>query len=177
MKLNLGCGAKKLKGYVNVDSQSTAEPDVVLDIGKDVFPWPDNSIDGVTAMHIFEHLPPGPFFHCLKEIYRVCSPGALLGIIVPHPKHDVFVNDPTHVHAITPDGMLLFSKKHKANLEAAGIAGVTTYADYLGVDFDLIEPVRKVLDPRIDPESDWPLTERVENNVVVEYRFTMRVVK
>ena len=177
MRLNLGCGAKKLANYINVDAQAAANPDVVLDIGRERFPWEDSSIDGVTAMHIFEHLTPDAFFHCLKEIHRVCKPGALLGVIVPHPRHDVFLNDPTHVHAITPDGMLLFSRKHRERLRAEGVEGVTSYADYIGVDFDLREPVTKVLDPRIDPESDWPARERAENNVVVEYRFTMQVVK
>lgn len=177
MKLNLGCGGKKLPNYINVDAQAEAAPDVVLDIGREVFPWPDSSIDGVLAMHIFEHLPPKEFFHCLKEIYRVCKPDAHLGVIVPHPRHDVFLNDPTHVHAITPDGMLLFSRKHAEAMRARGIEGITTYAPYIRVDFDLIEPVRKVVDPRIKEGDNWVEMERTQNNVVVEYRFTMRVVK
>jgi hypothetical protein len=177
VKLNLGCGGKKLPGYINVDSQAAAHPDVVLNIGQDRFPWEDSSIDGVQAWHIFEHLPPAQLFHCLKEIYRVCKPGALLGVIVPHPRHDVFIGDVTHVNAITPTGMLLFSKKHYAKLVESGTLGVTTYTDYIGVDFDLQEPVGKMLDPRIDPESDWRTRELYENNIVVEYRFKMKVVK
>lgn len=177
MRLNLGCGGKKLEGYVNVDAQSAAKPDVVLDIGRDTFPWDDNSIEGVQAWHIFEHLPPAPFFHCLKEIWRVCKPDALLGIIVPHPRHDVFVNDPTHVHAITPDGMLLFSSRHAASMRERGIEGVTTYGPYLGVDFDMHGKITKVLDHRVDPKADIELIEHTQNNVIIEYRFTMRVVK
>ena len=163
---------------MNVDAAPEAKPDVVLDIGRETFPWDDNSVDGVIAAHIFEHLPPGPFFHCLKEIWRVCKPDALLGIIVPHPRHDVFLNDPTHVHAITPDGMLLFSNSHATRLRMNGVQGATSYAPYLGVDFELHGQVSKVLDPRIDPASpDIDMLECTQNNVIIEYRFTMRVVK
>ena len=158
-----------------MDSQQAASPDVVLDIGRDVFPWPDNSIGAVQAWHIFEHLSPAPFFHCLRQIYRVCVPGAKLGVIVPHPRHDVFLNDPTHVHAITPDGMLLFSKKHATKLRAEGVEGVTSYADYIGVDFDLQEPVNLVMDPRAGEVTDEML--RTQNNLVVEYRMVLKVVK
>jgi hypothetical protein len=176
--LNLGCGGKKLDGYVNVDAQASANPDVVLDIGRDVFPWADSSIDGVQAWHIFEHLYPVEFFHCLKEIWRVCKPGALLGVIVPHPRHDVFVNDPTHVHAITPSGMQLFSTKHRDS-HAPGVQ-VTSYVDYLGVDFELQPKVTKVLDPHVDPEMDRALLDEMErtmNNIIIEYRFKMKVMK
>ena len=175
LRINLGCGGKKLDGYINVDSQPAAKPDVVLDIGRDIFPWADDSVSVVQAWHIFEHLAPAQFFHCLQQIYRVCAPGAKFGVIVPHPRHDVFLNDPTHVHAITPDGMLLFSKKHAANLRAQGVEGVTSYADYIGVDFDLQEPVNLVMDPRAGDVTDEDL--RTRNNLVIEYRMLLKVVK
>ena len=175
LRLNLGCGGKKLAGYVNVDSQPAANPDVVLDIGREVFPWPDSSIASVQAWHIFEHLSPVPFFHCLQQIYRVCAPGAKLGVIVPHPRHNVLFNDPTHVHAITPDGMLLFSRKHAAKLKAQGVEGVTSYADYIGVDFDLQEPVQLMMDPRAGEVTEEAA--RTQNNLVLEYRMILKVVK
>ena len=177
MKLNLGCGGKKLDGYINVDAYAEAQPDVVLDIGCERFPWADNSVETVQAWHILEHLLPAQFAHCLKETYRVCKPGAMLGVIVPHPRHDVFISDPTHVHAITPEGMALYSKARAAHLVAQGVKDATTYAPYLGVDFEMQHPVHSILDPRITPDDDWAAMERSQNNVVVEYRFTMKVIK
>jgi predicted SAM-dependent methyltransferase len=177
--LNLGCGGKKLDGYVNVDRVPNANPDVVLDIGRDVFPWPDNSVEGIQIWHVLEHMHPEQFIHCLKEMYRVCVAGALVGIIVPHPRHDVFVNDPTHVHAVTPAGMAIFSKKHDNEIRAMG-AEVTSYSEWLGVDFELQEPVTKVLDPHVDPRIDKKTLDEMErtmNNIIVEYRFKMKVMK
>lgn len=179
MKLNLGCGGKKIAGCVNVDCYKEANPDVLLNIAAESWPWPDSSVDVVLAWHILEHIDRADeFFHVIKEAYRVLKPGGQLSIIVPHPRHDVFLNDPTHCRAITPDGMLTFSKKHAERLIAAGVKGVTTYAPYLSVDFDLQTPVQKVLDPRIDPaRTDIDEIERRDNNVVLEYRFAMTAVK
>lgn len=139
----------------------------MLDIAKEHWPWPDNSVDTVLAWHILEHIETSDgFFHVVSEAYRVLKPGGELNIIVPHPRHDVFLNDPTHVRAVTPDGMLTFSRRHAEMLAAEGVKGVTSYAPYLGVDFDLQMPVQCVLDPR-DPASER----------IIEYRFVMRAVK
>ena len=150
---------------------------MVLDIANEPWPWPDSSVDTVLAWHILEHLGPtaDQFFHVIKETYRVLKPEGILNVIVPHPRHDVFLNDPTHCRAITPDGMLLFSRKHAAKLIADGVQGVTTYAPYLGVDFDLQEPVRLLMDPRAGEVTEEMA--RTQNNLVLEYRFTMKAVK
>ena len=42
LKLNLGCGAKRLKGYVNVDK--FGDPDLRLDLETFPYPWNDNSV-------------------------------------------------------------------------------------------------------------------------------------
>ncbi len=44
-------------------------------------------------------------------MYRVCRDGAVISISVPHPRHDDFINDPTHVRVVTPELLNLFNKK------------------------------------------------------------------
>jgi len=151
---------------------------VLLDVSRDPWPWADDSVDGAQAWHVMEHLGPGPepFFHFLKELYRVCRNGAIIGVIVPHPRHDVFLNDPTHVRAVTPDGMAMFSRSHCAAMAAKG-AILTPLWEYLGVDFEIQSPIRMVLDPAVNPDSDWREREKRESNIVIEYRFTLKVVK
>jgi hypothetical protein len=51
----------------------------------------------------------------MREIYRVCRHDAVVHVVVPHPRHDDFINDPTHVRPITPEVLSLFDRS--TNLE------------------------------------------------------------
>jgi len=51
MKLNLGCGSKKLEGWINVDSVAGVEPDLLHDISLP-FQYADYSIDEILARNI-----------------------------------------------------------------------------------------------------------------------------
>ncbi|KKK54869.1 hypothetical protein LCGC14_3080370, partial [marine sediment metagenome] len=52
MKLNLGCGPKKMDGYTNVDKYAVFKPDIIQDLEK--FPWvfEDNSVDEIVMHHV-----------------------------------------------------------------------------------------------------------------------------
>ncbi len=136
LKLNLGCGQKLLSGYVNVDK--FGQPDLVWDLEVLPWPWEDNSVDEIILHHVLEHLgeTTKSFLEIMKELYRVCKPNAKVYITVPHPRHDDFLNDPTHVRAITPDMLALFSQKN--NREWAEVrASNSPLGLYLNVDFEV----------------------------------------
>ena len=177
MKLNLGCGQNRLEGYVNADREPVVEPDVVMDMEE--FPWPfeDDSVDEVRANHVLEHVGAAPqvFIGIMQELYRVCRGGARIHIAVPHPRHDNFLDDPTHVRAVTPMTLSLFSKRKCEEWRSEGAAN-SPLALYAGVDFELRE-VNVVVDPRYRDRPDiQDLVER-SNNVAVEYRFILEVIK
>lgn len=109
MKINIGSGAKRIPGFLNIDIDSGSNPDYCLDIEHDDLPFEDNSVDAVQAHHILEHLGDG-FFHCLQELYRVCKHGTIIDVRVPHPRHDTFLIDPTHKRPIYPFTLDMFSK-------------------------------------------------------------------
>src|SRR6516162_7107644 len=121
MKLNLGCGSQILEGWVNVDR--IGKPDQVLDLETFPWPWPDNSADEILLNHVLEHLgqQPDVFIAIMRELYRVCRDGATLQIRVPHPRHDNFLTDPTHVRPVTARTMEMFSRE--ANLESQRLGG------------------------------------------------------
>jgi len=80
MQLHLGCGPKKLDGYVNVDA--VGNPDLVCDLS--VFPWPfqDNSADEIFSEHFLEHVL--DYDKTILEMYRILKPNGILRFRVPH---------------------------------------------------------------------------------------------
>ena len=128
MKLNLGCGQNKLDGYINVDKYDSFSPETVWDLEKTPWPFDSSSADEITMRHSLEHMGADvdTFFAIIKELYRVGKNGCALTIAVPHPRSDNFTGDPTHVRAINPSVMSLFSKKRNQEWKEKGYAEFTS---------------------------------------------------
>lgn len=78
MKLHLGCGDKKLEGWLNVDLHDS---DHDCDIRK--LPFEDNSADEIMAIHVCEHFYITQILDILKEWYRVLKPGGTMALELP----------------------------------------------------------------------------------------------
>lgn len=104
MLLNLGCGADKKPDWLNVDIDGTA--DVTCDLEQ--YPWPfdDDSVDGILASHLIEHL--HDFKGFMHECHRILRSGGVLEIITPHPLCEWFWQDPTHVRGYTTNTFLIY---------------------------------------------------------------------
>ena len=91
MKINLGCGEKKIDGYINVDI--CGDPDLLYDLSK--FPWPfsDNSVDEVFSSHFLEHV--DDFEKTVFEIYRILKPNGIIHFKIPHFRSMFY---PWHLH-------------------------------------------------------------------------------
>jgi SAM-dependent methyltransferase len=81
-KLNLGSGEFLKDGYVNVDYYSISTPDISHDLNKFPYPFSDNYFERVEADHVLEHLVEP--FAVMRELHRICAPGATIHIRVPH---------------------------------------------------------------------------------------------
>jgi len=55
IRLHLGCGNKKLKGYINCDISKEVNPDMIFDLNK-TFPSASNTIDEILTEHTMEHV-------------------------------------------------------------------------------------------------------------------------
>ena len=51
VKINLGCGNEKWKGFINIDCDPNMKPDLVLDIRHEKFPYEKETIEEIWMCH------------------------------------------------------------------------------------------------------------------------------
>lgn len=102
MKVNLGCGKRRVPGWVNVDRSPAVGPDVLLDLGLPLaedltrfLPFEDASVDCLNMRAVLEHLPREHVLDFVDDCWRVLRPGGALFLQVPSAGQHVWV-DPTH---------------------------------------------------------------------------------
>lgn len=79
VRLHLGCGKKKYRGYINVDS--FGNPDQYHDIT--ALPYGENYADEILLVHVFEHIFPWKVLDVLKHWHRILKPGGRLIMEMP----------------------------------------------------------------------------------------------
>ena len=148
MKLNLGCGSARLDGWVNVDREASLRPEQVWDLERFPWPWPDSSVDEILLKHVLEHLGQRTdiFIGVIGELWRVCRNGTLITIEVPHPRHDGYLSDPTHVRPILPATLALFDQSLNRAWADRGIPN-TPLGLIHGVDFRIDDVVYNLAEP------------------------------
>lgn len=116
LKIDLGCGDNKQKGFVGVDIIKTKGVDVVHDLTK--YPWPfkDNSVDEIWASHYVEHLPHGVglqdgMVDFMNECWRIMKKGAIARFLTPYYANARAFQDPYHTRFITESSYLYFTKE------------------------------------------------------------------
>lgn len=80
-KVHLGCGAKYLDGWINVDALPTVRSDVVADLATVEFP--SGSLEQVYACHVLEHLKEDVSISLLNKIFNWLLPGGTVHLAVP----------------------------------------------------------------------------------------------
>lgn len=185
LRLNLGCGSRQMEGCVNVDRYAGCQPDALVDLEQFPWPWADNSVGEIHLIHSLEHLGEtvSNYLKIFQEMWRVCQPGALVHIVVPHPRHDAFINDPTHVRAVTPDGLLMFCQQTNRRWAEMG-APNTPLGEMLGIDFRLLQVSYEVdaywrdrLQAGEITEAELNHATRTANNVLSSIAMTLQAIK
>ena len=181
VKLNLGCGEDHKAEYINVDK--FGNPDIFHNLEDFPWPWDDNSVIEVVLKHVLEHLGESTkvYLNIIEELYRICKADAKIEIVVPHPRHDDFIDDPTHVRVVTPASLKLFSKAKNREWVKQGCSN-SPLGLYLDVDFEIVN-VDWILDPvwaEVLKGKDQELISQAKNrynNVVKEIQMTIEVKK
>lgn len=181
MKVNLGSGIKRFPGFVNLDVDPSCKPDYVCDMNKDALPFEDDTVEYMLAHHVFEHIGDG-FFNLLKQIYRVCKHEAIIDVHVPHPRHDYFLGDLSHVRPITIENMRPLSKKF-CDTQSYINSSWSGFANVLNVDFEifeheyLLDDTFKQVIANVEDAAQIDWMARAMNNTITEIHFKMMVIK
>jgi len=103
------------------------------DLQREKLPWPDQSIDVITCMHLVEHL--ADLTLLLQEIARLLKPGGWVYFEMPHPKTLTlpspsgkmagrfalnFHDDPTHIRLVTTDLLAAAAGRAGLQVESSG---------------------------------------------------------
>lgn len=89
MKLHLGCGTKKLEGWINIDSVEACKPDLLHDISQPL-PYDDLTADEILAEDLLEHFDKYLRFIVFYEWVRVLKVGGKVTLQVPNFKKILF---------------------------------------------------------------------------------------
>ena len=108
LKINLGCGDKRINGYVNVDKFKSDESVCLVNLEEAKLPFDDESCKEVFADNVMEHI--NNLLPLMNEIWRVLRHNGLFYAIVPvYPWEGVF-QDPTHVRVFTQSTWAYFTE-------------------------------------------------------------------
>ena len=99
VKIDLGCGSRKMQGAIGLDSAPVPGVDVLADM-RCGLPFKDSSADALYVYHVLEHF--DDFLGIMYEIWRVCRHGAKVFVKVPHAACPfVTWKDPTHKRGLS----------------------------------------------------------------------------
>ena len=80
--VNLGCGYRPMKGWINVDHARGPEVQVVWDLRRGL-PFQDGSCAAIFSEHLIEHVPREDAGRLLAECHRVLANGGVLRLSTP----------------------------------------------------------------------------------------------
>src|SRR4051812_22266165 len=95
LRLNLGCGLRRLPGFYNVDHVSLPGVDILADLEEPLAELPDDSVEQIYCRHTLEHVQ--RLLELLADLHRVTHADGRLELIVPHFSNPYGYSDPTHV--------------------------------------------------------------------------------
>jgi SAM-dependent methyltransferase len=95
--LDLGCGPhSKKEGSIGLDVRPAPHVDVVHDLNRYPYPFPDSEFDWIEMSHIIEHVERP--LHLMGEVHRIAKDGATVRIVTPHYSSQLSYGDLEHFH-------------------------------------------------------------------------------
>jgi SAM-dependent methyltransferase len=154
-ELLLGCGRARDKrlvcpnnmqqawrGLVTCDSNPDVDPDVLLNVESQPWPWNDDTFDEVHAYEVLEHLgrqgAVSSFFFTFADIYRVLKPGGYLAATVPSRFSPYLWGDPGHRRAILPVSLAFLDQTEYVQCDGKLPSPMSDYRSIWRGDFTIV---------------------------------------
>jgi predicted SAM-dependent methyltransferase len=167
IKLNLGCGSKKMHGFINVDARESVEPDVLCEITNISSKFSD--VDLIYASHVLEHFPfkKHSFYNItcyevLEDWYKSLKKGGTLRISTPDfdsiCKHYISNNNILQLQTLLCGGQKYDYDFHlscwdfeflKNVLESIGFSNVRKY-DWKSTEHNFVDDYSQAYLPHMD---------------------------
>lgn len=135
MKLDLGCGKNKKEGFIGCDQYAMEGVDKVFNIGQEVWPFENDSVDEIHASHFIEHLTQKERAHFMNEAYRVMKAGAKATVITPHWASNRAYGDITHQWPAVSEMFFYYLKQEWRDTQAPH-TDIKWNKDGFNCDFD-----------------------------------------
>lgn len=96
IRLDVGCGDQKQRGFVGLDKRRLRGVDIVHDLERTPWPLPATCCAVVILSHVWEHVTPARTLAVMAEIHRICRHDAVVMIAGPYGLGFRYQQDPTH---------------------------------------------------------------------------------
>lgn len=96
IRLDVGCGINKQKGFIGMDMFKHAKVDIVHDIQKFPWPVPKDVCFQILLSHVWEHIEPKYRFKLMDELWMICRYDGQLLISCPHAGSMLEAAHPAH---------------------------------------------------------------------------------
>ena len=134
-RINLGCGNKRLEGFIGADRFRCSGADLLCDITRSL-PFHDDSVDEYLLDNLIEHVLDIPAL--MAEIVRTARNGASVAIITPHFSSLSSWKDPTHIHHLSYFSFDHFEKLSTRHYVGGGVKVVQRHLSFGGSLLSLI---------------------------------------
>lgn len=105
--LDIGCGRHKTPGAVGLDSNPRSDADVIHDLDRVPYPFPDDEFDLIVGNQVIEHV--SDVLAVVAELHRIARPGAVIRLDTPHYSDIASYTDPTHKRHLTTESFAYFT--------------------------------------------------------------------
>lgn len=174
MKLHLGCGEKKLEGFVNIDTRPLEDVVDVIDDVRELTTIENETVSLIYCSHVLEHIGRREYIEVLKRWYDVLQNGGILRLSIPDfekvVEHYNKYKDIDMIRGFLYGGQNYKEnyhycawdfKKIKSDLESVGFSDVQRY-DWKKTEHSHIDDYSQCYLPHMDKENGILMSLNIE---------------